>query len=87
MKGYVETLDGILKVEFESISHLHSRLLKLKEFIKKEEEMESNFLEKQEEIEVFDLNNPEIDFQDLCNGSKQGQGGDLPKAADDDFDS
>lgn len=49
--------------------------------------MESNFLEKQEEIEVFDLNNPEIDFQDLCNGSKQGQGGDLPKAADDDFDS
>lgn len=88
LKGYVETLDNLLRVEYESIASLHSRLMKLKEFIKKEEEMESNFLEKQEEIEVFDLNNPDIDFHDLCNGSKQGQGGDLPKGDHtDDFDS
>lgn len=46
LKGYVETLDSLLRVEFESISSLHSKLLKLKEFIKKEEEMENNFLEK-----------------------------------------
>ena len=74
LKGYVDTLDQLLKAETESIGKLHGMLERLRGFISKEEEMETNFIERQEEIEVFDLNQPEIDFPELYS-SKQGQGG------------